>query len=126
MVAHLLTCCIEFKEIRKEWKARKKEEEQQRKAAEEQERQRHVQAAAQAQNGGTDPQGTEAGQPPSSYASRQLPPIAYAPGPQYPPSTGTVPQQPLTQYSNGGHMYTENYQPGPQYGGQGGQMYNRE
>ncbi|KAI1369159.1 hypothetical protein F5Y08DRAFT_334996 [Xylaria arbuscula] len=117
----------EFKEIRKEWKARKKEEEQQRKAAEEQERQRHVQAAqAQAQNGGADPQGTEAGQPPSSYASRQLPPIAYAPAPQYPSSTGTVPQQPIAQYNNGGHMYTENYQPGPQYGGQGGQMYNRE
>ncbi|KAI1189622.1 hypothetical protein F5B17DRAFT_181220 [Nemania serpens] len=116
----------EFKEIRKEWKARKKEEEQQRKAAEEQDRQRHAQAAAaaQAQNGGADPQGSEAGQPASSYSSRQLPPIAY--GPQYPPSTGTVPQQPLPQYSNGGHMYAENYQASSPYGGQGGQMYNRE
>ncbi|KAI0104134.1 hypothetical protein GGR51DRAFT_572827 [Nemania sp. FL0031] len=114
----------EFKEIRKEWKARKKEEEQQRKAAEEQDRQRHAAAAAQAQNGGADPQGTEAGQPASSYASRQLPPIAY--GPQYPPSSGTVPQQPITQYSNGGHMYAENYQASPPYGGQGPQMYNRE
>ncbi|KAI0804168.1 hypothetical protein GGR55DRAFT_699115 [Xylaria sp. FL0064] len=116
----------EFKEIRKEWKARKKEEEAQRKAAEEQERQRHAQAAAaQAQNGG-DPQATEAGQPPSSYNnSRQLPPIAYAPGPQYPPSTGTV-QQPLAQYSNGGHMYAENYQASSPYGAQGQQMYNRE
>ncbi|KAI1757768.1 hypothetical protein F4782DRAFT_537255 [Xylaria castorea] len=117
----------EFKEIRKEWKARKKEEEQQRKAAEEQDRQRHAQAAAaaaQAQNGGADPQGTEAGQPASSYSSRQLPPIAYAP--QYPPSTGAVPQQPLAQYSNGGHIYAENYQAAPSYGGQGQQMYNRE
>ncbi|KAI1132979.1 hypothetical protein F5Y10DRAFT_153967 [Nemania abortiva] len=116
----------EFKEIRKEWKARKKEEEQQRKAAEEQDRQRHAQAAAaaQAQNGGADPQGTEAGQPASSYASRQLPPIAYTPN--YPPSTGTMPQQPITQYSNGGHMYAENYQASPPYGGQGPQMYNRE
>ncbi|KAJ2969385.1 hypothetical protein NUW58_g10001 [Xylaria curta] len=115
-----------FKEIRKEWKARKKEEEQQRKAAEEQDRQRHAQAQvqAQAQNGGADPQGTEAGQPASSYTSRQLPPIAYAQ--QYPPSTGTVPQQPLAQYSNGGHMYAENYQASPSYGAQGGQMYNRE
>ncbi|KAJ8120453.1 hypothetical protein O1611_g10363 [Lasiodiplodia mahajangana] len=104
----------------------KKEEEQQRKAAEEQDRQRHAQAAvaAQAQNGGADPQGTEAGQPASSYASRQLPPIAY--GPQYPPSTGAVPQQPIAQYSNGGHMYAENYQASPPYGGQGPQMYNRE
>ncbi|GAW22399.1 hypothetical protein ANO14919_119360 [Xylariales sp. No.14919] len=116
----------EFKEIRKEWKARKKEEEQQRKAAEEQERQRqHAAVQAQAQNGGADPQGTEAGQPTSSYANRQLPPIAYAP--QYPPSTGTVPQQPLAQYSNGGHMYAENYQPSS-YGAPQGQqqMYSRD
>ncbi|KAF2964653.1 hypothetical protein GQX73_g8925 [Xylaria multiplex] len=116
----------EFKEIRKEWKARKKEEEQQRKAAEEQERQRHAQAAAQAQaqNGGADPQGSEAGQPASSYANRQLPPIAYVPpGSQYQPSAGTVPQQPLAQYSNGGHIYAENYQASPQYPNQGTQLY---
>jgi transcription factor CON7 len=111
---------IEFKEIRKEWKARKKEEEQQRKQQEEQERARHVQQAHAAQNGGADPQGTEAGQPASSYASRQLPPIAY--GPQYPPSSGAVPQQPIAQYSNG-HMYADNYQGNPPYAGQSQQMY---
>ncbi|KAI3337290.1 hypothetical protein HD806DRAFT_518190 [Xylariaceae sp. AK1471] len=117
----------EFKEIRKEWKARKKEEEQQRKAAEEQERQRHAQAvsAAQAQNGGADPQGTEAGQPSSSYASRQLPPIAYGPPGQYPPTTGAVPQQqPLSQYGNG-HMYTNNYQHSPSYEAQGQPIYSQ-
>ncbi|KAI0392300.1 hypothetical protein F5Y17DRAFT_363931 [Xylariaceae sp. FL0594] len=109
----------EFKEIRKEWKARKKEEEQQRKQQEEQERAR--QHAHAAQNGGADPQGTEGGQPASSYASRQLPPIAY--GPQYPPSTGAVPQQqPLPQYSNG-HMYADNYQSNTPYAGQNQQMY---
>ncbi|KAI8634904.1 hypothetical protein F5Y19DRAFT_469955 [Xylariaceae sp. FL1651] len=118
----------EFKEIRKEWKARKKEEDQQRKAAEEQDRQRHAQAAAaaaaQAQNGGADPQASEAGQPPSSYAGRQLPPIAYGAG-QYPPSSGAVPQQqPLSEYSNG-HIYTNNYQPSPTYGAQGQQMYSQ-
>ncbi|KAI1432741.1 hypothetical protein GGR50DRAFT_672939 [Xylaria sp. CBS 124048] len=116
----------EFKEIRKEWKARKKEEDQQRKAAEEQDRQRHAQSTAvavQAQNGSADPQGAESGQPASSYSSRQLPPIAY--GPQYPPSTGSVPPQPLTQYSNSGHIYADNYQPSPPYGGQGQQMYNQ-
>ncbi|KAI2630532.1 hypothetical protein GGS21DRAFT_524765 [Xylaria nigripes] len=116
----------EFKEIRKEWKARKKEEDQQRKAAEEQDRQRHAQSTAvavQAQNGNADPQATEAGQPTSSYSSRQLPPIAY--GPQYPPSTGSVPPQPLSQYSNSGHMYADNYQPSPPYGGQSQQMYNQ-
>jgi hypothetical protein len=73
---------IEFKEIRKEWKARKKEEENQRKAAEERERQAAAQAQAQGGpvEGGapTDPQG---GQPPS-YAGGvrpQLPPIGYQP-----------------------------------------------
>ncbi|KAI1180288.1 hypothetical protein F4777DRAFT_574048 [Nemania sp. FL0916] len=116
----------EFKEIRKEWKARKKEEEQQRKAAEEQDRQRHAQAAAaQAQNGGADPQASESGQPASSYSSRQLPPIPYA-GSSYPPSTGTVPQQPIAQYSNGHNMYADNYQNPAPYGAQGQQMYNRE
>ncbi|KAI1815865.1 hypothetical protein GGS20DRAFT_575850 [Poronia punctata] len=111
----------EFKEIRKEWKARKKEEEQQRKQQEEQERARHVQAHAAAQNGGTDSQGTEGGQPASSYANRQLPPISY--GPQYPPTSGAVPQQqPIPQYSNG-HMYADNYQGNPSYAGQSQQMY---
>lgn len=73
---------IEFKEIRKEWKARKKDEENQRKAAEDRERQAAAQAQAQGGpvEGGapTDPQG---GQPPS-YAGGvrpQLPPIGYQP-----------------------------------------------
>ncbi|KXJ94361.1 hypothetical protein Micbo1qcDRAFT_43611 [Microdochium bolleyi] len=88
----------EFKEIRKEWKARKKEEDQQRKAAEEADRQRHAaaQAAAQAQNGGPDSQ--QGDQPPSNYPGSRLPPIAYGqsgpqqgyPAPpeyQYPPNS---------------------------------------
>ncbi|KAI1486158.1 hypothetical protein F5X96DRAFT_673929 [Biscogniauxia mediterranea] len=122
----------EFKEIRKEWKARKKEEEQQRKAAEEAERQRQAQAAAaaaaQAQNGGADPQGADAGQAPPSYtASRQvqLPPIGYQPT-QYPaPPSATVPQQPLPEYSPTNHMYGGNYQPASPYGPQGQQMYSQ-
>ena len=77
----------EFKEIRKEWKARKKEEEAQRKAAEEAERQRQAQAqaaaqaAAQAQNGGPDPQAAEGQGTPSYPTGRQvqLPPIGYQP-----------------------------------------------
>lgn len=101
----------EFKEIRKEWKARKKEEEAQRKA--EEERQRQAAAAAAAQNGG-DPQGPD-GTPTSSYpGSRpvQLPPIGYQPAQYPPPPSAAVPQQPLPDYNN--HMYP-NYQPHSPY-----------
>jgi transcription factor CON7 len=70
--------CAEFKEIRKEWKARKKEEESVRKA--EDERARQAQAAQQAQqvdNQGPDPQHV----PQSGYQQNggrpSLPPIGY-------------------------------------------------
>ncbi|KAI1082339.1 hypothetical protein F5B20DRAFT_32876 [Whalleya microplaca] len=119
----------EFKEIRKEWKARKKEEEQQRKAAEEADRQRHAQAAAaaaaQAQNG-ADPQGGDAAQAPSSYsAGRQLPPIGYQPT-QYPaPPSATVPQQQLPEYSPTNHMYSGYQQPASPYAPQNQSMYTQ-
>ena len=73
----------EFKEIRKEWKARKKEEEAQRKAAEERERAAAAQAA-QANPveapGAPDPT-QAAGQPPAypGGVRPQLPPIGYQP-----------------------------------------------
>ncbi|KAI0840652.1 hypothetical protein F5Y06DRAFT_245176 [Hypoxylon sp. FL0890] len=108
----------EFKEIRKEWKARKKEEEQQRKAAEEAERQRHAAAAAAAQNGAADPQAGDSGQAPSSYTTSrqvQLPPIGYQPT-QYPPPSATVPQQQLPEYSPTNHMYSGYQQPASPYG----------
>jgi hypothetical protein len=98
---------LEFKEIRKEWKARKKEEEAARKADEERQRQAAVAAA---QNGGPDSQAAGDGaQPSSTYpGSRQvqLPPIGYQPT-QYPapPSAGI--QQSLPEYG-GNHVY--NYQ----------------
>ncbi|KAL7626697.1 C2H2 finger domain transcription factor con7 [Parahypoxylon ruwenzoriense] len=120
----------EFKEIRKEWKARKKEEEQQRKAAEEAERQRHAQAAAaaaQAQNGGADPQGGDSGPAPSSYGTGrpQLPPIGYQPA-QYPaPPSATVPQQPLPEYSPTNHIYSGYQQPASPYAPSNPQMYNQ-
>ncbi|KAK0716470.1 hypothetical protein B0T21DRAFT_62550 [Apiosordaria backusii] len=75
----------EFKEIRKEWKARKKEEEAQRKA--EEERQRQAAASAAAQQGATDAQVADGAQPPTTYPGTravQLPPIGYG-GTQYPP-----------------------------------------
>lgn len=115
----------EFKEIRKEWKARKKEEENARKADEERARQAH-QAQAQAQ------QGVE-GQPgehPQAQAYQQnggrpsLPPIAYGGGPdgqqqgQYgPPPAGMV----YPPQGNGQIHYQQQYPNSPY--GQQGQVY---
>lgn len=110
----MLTLCVtEFKEIRKEWKARKKEEENNRKQEEERHRQAAAQAAAQ---NGSDPQGPDGA--PSTYpGSRavQLPPIGYQSA-QYPapPGSAGVPQQPLPDYGNS-HMYS-NYPPHSPYG----------
>ncbi|RQM06428.1 hypothetical protein DH86_00002270 [Scytalidium sp. 3C] len=92
----------EFKEIRKEWKARKKEEENQRKAEEERAR-----AAA----GSADPQNpADPSQPPTGYPQRsvQLPPIGYQPGAQVPgqyqaPAGGV---QQLQEYGNSHQMYS--------------------
>ncbi|EOO00643.1 putative transcriptional regulator protein [Phaeoacremonium minimum UCRPA7] len=110
----------EFKEIRKEWKARKKEEEAQRKAEEERQRQA---AAAAAQNGGPDGQpGPD--QPPTSYpGSRpvQLPPIAYQQQTQYPAPPGSG--QPLPEY--GANYMHPNYQPASPYGQPNQQMYSQ-
>ena len=80
----------EFKEIRKQWKARKKEEENRRRAAEERERNAAAQAAAQAaQASGRDPAtpggvAADLSQPPhsGSYPAAvrpQLPPLGYQP-----------------------------------------------
>ncbi|KAI0127804.1 putative transcriptional regulator [Xylariales sp. AK1849] len=122
----------EFKEIRKEWKARKKEEDQARKAQEEQDRQRHVQqaaaAAAHAQNGAPGPDGADANQPPQPYSGSRLPPIGYQPaGSQYPaPPSATVPQQPLPDYSPTSNMYPGHYPPPSPYAPPGQQqMYNQ-
>ncbi|KAL1880794.1 hypothetical protein VTK73DRAFT_5179 [Phialemonium thermophilum] len=113
----------EFKEIRREWKARKKEEEAQRKA--EEERQRQAAAAAAAQNAGADHQSTDGHPPPTTYAPArpvQLPPIGYQPS-QYPAPPPTGVQPPLQEYS-GSHMYS-NYQPPSPYGQPGQQMYSQ-
>ncbi|KAF6824245.1 hypothetical protein CMUS01_10326 [Colletotrichum musicola] len=118
----------EFKEIRKEWKARKKEEETQRKADEERQRQAAAAAAAAAQNGSADPQAAADGtSSASAYASGrqvQLPPIGYQPS-QYPapPSAGAVAQQSLPEY-NSSHMYSANYQPQSPYGQPNQSMYS--
>jgi hypothetical protein len=109
----------EFKEIRREWKAKKKEEDARKAAAADEERQRHVAAAAAAQNGG-DPQASDVAQPPTTYPGTgtvQLPPIGYQPG-RYagPPSAGMPQQMPEYNYSS--------YSPTSPYGPQNPQMYN--
>lgn len=96
----------EFKEIRKEWKARKKEEENQRKAEDERAR-----AAAAQANPADGPPGDNT-QPPPGYPQGnrqqvQLPPIGYQPGAQVPGQYQAPPGgvQQLQEYSNN-HMYS--------------------
>lgn len=115
----------EFKEIRKEWKARKKEEEAQRKAAEERERAAAAQAAQANQveaPGAPDPTQAAAGQPPAypGGVRPQLPPIGYQPADSqvhggYGAAGGMVYQ------SNGQMAYPPNYPHSPY--AQGGQVY---
>ncbi|KAK2759428.1 hypothetical protein FQN54_002906 [Arachnomyces sp. PD_36] len=91
----------QFKEIRKEWKARKKEEENQRKAAEDRER-----AAAQAnqpQVEGPPPADPSQGAQPPPYPAGvrpQLPPIGYQ------PADGQVPSQ-YSASPGGGMVYPQ-------------------
>ncbi|KAL4797105.1 hypothetical protein BDV19DRAFT_397930 [Aspergillus venezuelensis] len=115
----------EFKEIRKEWKARKKEEEAARKVAEERERAAAA-AAAQSQmdpSGAADP--SQGGQPPSypGGVRPQLPPIGYQ------PADGQVPGQygagagGMVYQGNGQVGYPPNYPHSPY--GQSGQVYQQ-
>ncbi|EEP77365.1 conserved hypothetical protein [Uncinocarpus reesii 1704] len=127
---HSFSIPPEFKEIRKEWKARKKEEENQRKAAEERER-----AAAQGadSNAPPDPNNVTAAQQPPQPAPYpagvrpQLPPIGYQPADgqvpnQYGNSTGSG----LVYPSGNGQIpatYPTNYPHSPY--GQGSQVYQQ-
>lgn len=111
---------IEFKEIRKEWKARKKEEENARKADEERARAAAVPADGQGENA---PPGY-----PQGARSVQLPPIGYQPGAQVPgqyhaPAGGV---QQLQDYpaGNNGLNYANGYPASP-YGAPNQQMYNQ-
>jgi len=108
----------EFKEIRKEWKARKKEEENQGKQDEE--RARAAAAPVDGQNAG------DSAAPSYQQAGRsvQLPPIGYQPGAQVPgqyqaPSGGV---QQLQEYSNN-HLQYSGYPASP-YGAPN-QMYSQ-
>jgi hypothetical protein len=93
--------CLEFKEIRKEWKARKKEEENQRKAAEDRER-AAAQANQQQVEGPPPADPSQAAQPPPYPAGvrPQLPPIGYQ------PADGQVPSQ-YSASPGGGMVYPQ-------------------
>ena len=104
------SCYTEFKEIRKEWKAKKKEEENARKQDEERARQ---EAARNGQDGGP-PQG------PPQYGQPGMMPPHMAGGPQLPP----IGYQPASQAP--GQYQPQQVDGAPQYGGQpmyGGQGY---
>ncbi|KAK4152669.1 hypothetical protein C8A00DRAFT_34647 [Chaetomidium leptoderma] len=111
----------EFKDIRREWKAKKKEDEARKAAAAEEDRQRQAAAAA-AQNGGADPQAaTDAAQPPTSYQGSgtvQLPPIGYQPSRYTGPPSAGMPQQ-MPEYGYPGYSPTSPYGQANQQ-----QMYN--
>jgi hypothetical protein len=108
----------EFKEIRKEWKARKKEEENQRKADEERAR-----VAVPADGQGSADNGPAPGYQ-QAGRSVQLPPIGYQPGAQVPgqyqaPAGGV---QQLQEYGNN-HISYSGYPASP-YGAPN-QMYSQ-
>ncbi|CZS93748.1 related to putative transcriptional regulator [Rhynchosporium agropyri] len=110
----------EFKEIRKEWKARKKEEDNQRKA--EDERVRSTVVSADGQNSSDNP-------PPGAYQqpgrSVQLPPIAYQPGAQVQAQYQGAPSggvQQLQSYAGDSHLQYSGYPASP-YGAPN-HMYN--
>jgi transcription factor CON7 len=106
--ANLPISLAEFKEIRKEWKARKKAEEAERK-------QREEEAARNAQaQGQSDPQGGHDGQqsaPVQQYGGARLPPIGYQPT-QYPaPPNVSLPNEYSNNYvPTGGYSATSPYQ----------------
>lgn len=120
-----LSFLLEFKEIRKEWKAKKKEEENLRKAEDERMRQEH---ATRSQQDGTPTQPTAQYPPqhmmPPSMNGTQLPPIGYAPA-AAPPSAQYPPQQqPVDGAQQYSAVYANGYPQSP-YAAQGGQMYQQ-
>ncbi|KAI9844710.1 MAG: hypothetical protein M1838_002068 [Thelocarpon superellum] len=114
----------EFKEIRKEWKARKKEEDNQRKADEERQRVASQASAVEPPIPADPSQASSAAAYPPGVRP-QLPPIAYTPG-QPGPVPGHYPAQAngieqMQQY--GSNPLYSNYPQSPY--GQGNQMYQQ-
>ncbi|KIW08162.1 hypothetical protein, variant [Verruconis gallopava] len=109
----------EFKEIRKEWKAKKKEEEAQRKAEEERQRQADPRSTEQHdQNAQYGQMRTTLG-PPPNMGGPQLPPIGYPPQQGGPPSQPQYGQpQPSPGMDSMGHYPQSPY-------GQSNQVYQQ-
>jgi transcription factor CON7 len=126
----------EFKEIRKEWKAKKKEEEAQRKADEERQRQQNDNRTAEQQNASDQPvyghMRTPIG-PPPTMGGPQLPPIGYAPSaggqsqPQYAQQSPAM--ENMAQYASNTQLYSNGNNTGNSYPqspyGQNNQLYNQ-
>lgn len=118
----VLTCFAEFKEIRKEWKARKKEEENARKAEEERQR-----AAAQAtQVDGQPPEGHQVpGQAYQQNGGRpSLPPIGYQSAEGHNQGQYGQPQGGMVYPQGNGQMGNYANYPNSPYGQQG-QVYQQ-
>ena len=114
---------IEFKEIRKEWKARKKEEEAQRKAAEERERAAAQAAQASQVEAQGPPDAHAAAQPPAYSAGirPQLPPLGYQPADGQVHGQYGAPGGGMMYQGNGQVPYPPNYPHSPYP--QGSQVY---
>jgi transcription factor CON7 len=115
----------EFKEIRKEWKARKKEEENQRKAEEERQRQA-AQAAGQSEpQNSTEPAQASSASTYTPGIRPQLPPIGYQPAQagQVPSGHYQAPPSGIEQMQYGNNQLYQNYPQSPY--GQGNQMYQQ-
>lgn len=127
-----IICRTEFKEIRKEWKARKKEEEAQRKAAEEEARRRAQEEAA-TSGAETQPSSSTPQYVAGIPHQRQLPPpsayqpgVSLANGVHYSTATAapTAPMDNMQQYQQS-PMYGT-YATHAQYAGQQQQLFSAQ
>lgn len=132
----MLTHLPEFKEIRKEWKAKKKEEEAARKAEEERARQQVEQQRGQENPSDQPVYGQHMGRPigaPPSMGGPQLPPIGYGPNAggqsqaQYPQQSPAM--EGMAQYAANHQLYGSTNNNGSSYPqspyGQNNQMYQQ-
>src|SRR5689334_21379373 len=116
----------EFKEIRKEWKARKKEEEQARKADDERQRAAVAQQAQQVEGQQPDPQHVQQPGYQQNGGRPSLPPIGYQ-GAEAQHQGQYAPQQPggMVYPQQNGQMPAYGNYPNSPYGQQGQAVYSQ-
>lgn len=119
--------CVEFKEIRKEWKAKKKEEENQRKAEEERQRQEAARSGQDTSQSQAQPGQYQHMMPPQMGGGPQLPPIGYQPAGGQAPGQYAQAQSVdgAQQYGGSSQMYGAQGYPQSPYGAQGGIQYQQ-